>query len=82
MFRDLKNLQADPNVDVIVIARGGGDPQGMLMFSDEELVREVAACKLPVISAIGHEEDHPLLDDVADVRASTPTDVAKHLVPD
>lgn len=75
-------LDADPEVDVIVIARGGGDPQTLLGFSDERLVRAVAAASTPIVSAIGHENDHPLLDDVADVRASTPTDAAKRVVPD
>src|SRR5690606_17547790 len=70
----LKQLDADPEVDVIVIARGGGDPQHLLGFSDERLVRAVAAASTPVVSAIGHENDRPLLDDVADLRASTPTD--------
>ncbi|MFT3799567.1 exodeoxyribonuclease VII large subunit [Microbacterium sp.] len=78
----LKTLDADPEVDVIVIARGGGDPQTLLGFSDERLLRAVAAASTPVVSAIGHENDHPLLDDVADVRASTPTDAAKRVVPD
>ncbi|WP_336648832.1 exodeoxyribonuclease VII large subunit [Microbacterium sp. MMO-10] len=78
----LKRLDADPEVDVIVIARGGGDPQTLLGFSDERLVRAVAAATTPVVSAIGHENDHPLLDDVADLRASTPTDAAKRVVPD
>jgi exodeoxyribonuclease VII large subunit len=78
----LKALDADPDVDVIVIARGGGDPQTLLGFSDERLVRAVAAATTPVVSAIGHENDHPLLDDVADLRASTPTDAAKRVVPD
>ena len=78
----LTALDADPNVDVIIIARGGGDPQTLLGFSDERLVRAVAAASTPVVSAIGHENDHPLLDDVADVRASTPTDAAKRVVPD
>lgn len=75
-------LDADPAVDVIIIARGGGDPQTLLGFSDERLVRAVAAAATPVVSAIGHENDHPLLDDVADLRASTPTDAAKRVVPD
>lgn len=75
-------LDADPEVDVIVVARGGGDPQTLLGFSDERLVRAVAAASTPVVSAIGHENDHPLLDDVADLRASTPTDAAKKVVPD
>ncbi|MDW4571211.1 exodeoxyribonuclease VII large subunit [Microbacterium sp. M3] len=78
----LKALDAAPDVDVIVIARGGGDPQTLLGFSDERLLRAVAAASTPVVSAIGHENDHPLLDDVADLRASTPTDAAKRLVPD
>ncbi|KNY07540.1 exodeoxyribonuclease VII large subunit [Microbacterium sp. GCS4] len=78
----LARLDADPDVDVIVIARGGGDPQTLLGFSDERLVRAVAAAKTPIVSAIGHENDHPLLDDVADLRASTPTDAAKRVVPD
>ena len=78
----LKVLDADPEVDVIVIARGGGDPQTLMGFSDERLLRAVAAASTPVVSAIGHENDRPLLDDVADVRASTPTDAAKKVVPD
>ncbi|RKS93698.1 exodeoxyribonuclease VII large subunit [Microbacterium sp. AG790] len=78
----LTALDADPEVDVIIIARGGGDPQTLLGFSDERLVHAVAAASTPVVSAIGHENDHPLLDDVADVRASTPTDAAKRVVPD
>lgn len=78
----LAALDADPEVDVIVIARGGGDPQTLLGFSDERLVRAVAAASTPIVSAIGHENDRPLLDDVADVRASTPTDAAKRVVPD
>lgn len=78
----LKVLDADPEVDVIVIARGGGDPQTLLGFSDEKLLRAVAGASTPIVSAIGHENDHPLLDDVADLRASTPTDAAKKVVPD
>ncbi|HET8926789.1 MAG TPA: exodeoxyribonuclease VII large subunit [Microbacterium sp.] len=78
----LQRLDADAEVDVIVIARGGGDPQHLLGFSDERLLRAVAAASTPVVSAIGHENDRPLLDDVADLRASTPTDAAKRLVPD
>ncbi|MDQ1710229.1 MAG: exodeoxyribonuclease large subunit [Frankiaceae bacterium] len=69
-------------VDVIVIARGGGSVEDLLPFSDEALCRAVAACRTPVVSAIGHETDSPLLDFVADVRASTPTDAAKRVVPD
>jgi exodeoxyribonuclease VII large subunit len=78
----IKKLDADPTVDVIIVARGGGDFQNLLGFSDEGLVRAVAACTTPVVSAIGHEADRPLLDDVADLRASTPTDAAKRVVPD
>ncbi|PRY01921.1 exodeoxyribonuclease VII large subunit [Allonocardiopsis opalescens] len=78
----LRELDADPAVDVIVIARGGGSIEDLLPFSDEALVRAVAACRTPVVSAIGHEQDSPLLDLVADVRASTPTDAAKRVVPD
>ncbi|GAB3036937.1 exodeoxyribonuclease VII large subunit [Parafrigoribacterium mesophilum] len=78
----LKRLDADPEVDVIVVARGGGDFQNLMVFSDEGLVRAAAACTTPIISAIGHEADRPLLDDVADLRASTPTDAAKRVVPD
>ena len=65
-----------------MIARGGGSLEDLLPFSDETLVRAVAACRTPVVSAIGHEQDTPLLDYVADVRASTPTDAAKRVVPD
>ncbi|MEN3536995.1 exodeoxyribonuclease VII large subunit [Microbispora sp. ZYX-F-249] len=78
----LRKLDADPEVDVIIIARGGGSLEDLLPFSDESLVRAVAACRTPVVSAIGHEQDSPLLDLVADVRASTPTDAAKKVVPD
>ena len=78
----LRKLDGDRSVDVIIIARGGGSVEDLLPFSDEELVRAVAACLTPVISAIGHEQDVPLLDLVADVRASTPTDAARRAVPD
>ncbi len=78
----LRRLDNDPGVDVIIIARGGGSVEDLLPFSDEELLRAVAACRTPVVSAIGHEQDSPLLDYVADVRASTPTDAAKRVVPD
>jgi exodeoxyribonuclease VII large subunit len=78
----LQRLSADPSVDVIIIARGGGSIEDLLPFSDETLLREVAAAKVPVVSAIGHEQDTPLLDLVADVRASTPTDAARRVVPD
>lgn len=75
-------LDADPDVDVIIVARGGGDFQNLLSFSDERVVRAAAACRTPIVSAIGHEADRPLLDEVADLRASTPTDAAKRVVPD
>jgi len=78
----LKELDALPEVDVIIIARGGGDFLNLLPFSDEALLRAVAAAETPVVSAIGHEADQPLLDFVADLRASTPTDAAKRVVPD
>jgi len=69
-------------VDVIVVARGGGSLEDLLPFSDEILVRVAAACVTPLVSAIGHEKDSPLLDLVADYRASTPTDAGKRIVPD
>ena len=75
-------LDRDPDVDVIVIARGGGSVEDLLPFSDEALVRAVFAATTPVVSAIGHEPDSPILDLVSDVRASTPTDAAKRVVPD
>ncbi len=78
----LRELDADPAVDVIVIARGGGSVEDLLPFSDETLCRAIAACRTPVVSAVGHEPDNPLCDLVADVRAATPTDAAKKVVPD
>lgn len=78
----LKKMDEDPEVEVIIITRGGGGFLDLVGFSDEALVRAVAACKTPVISAIGHENDRPIIDDVADLRASTPTDAAKRVVPD
>jgi exodeoxyribonuclease VII large subunit len=78
----VERLDRDPGVDVIVVARGGGSVEDLLPFSDEGLVRAVHAVRTPVVSAIGHEPDTPLLDLVADVRASTPTDAAKLVVPD
>lgn len=78
----LRGLDADPEVDVIVLTRGGGAVEDLLPFSDETLCRAIAACTTPVISAIGHEADNPLCDLVADVRAATPTDAAKRVVPD
>ena len=78
----LAELEADPKVDVIIITRGGGSFEDLLPFSDESLLRLVAECQTPIISAIGHEKDSPLLDLVADWRASTPTDAGKRVVPD
>ena len=78
----LRELDADPEVDVIVIARGGGSVEDLLPFSDETLCRAIAACRTPVVSAVGHEPDNPLCDLVADLRAATPTDAAKKVVPD
>jgi exodeoxyribonuclease VII large subunit len=78
----LRELDGDPAVDVIVIARGGGSVEDLLPFSDETLCREIAACTTPVVSAVGHEPDNPLCDLVADLRAATPTDAAKRIVPD
>ena len=78
----LERLDHHADVDVIVIARGGGSVEDLLPFSDEGLIRAVAKARTPVVSAIGHEPDTPLLDLVADVRASTPTDAAKLIVPD
>ncbi len=75
-------LDQDPRVDVIVVARGGGSVEDLLPFSNEALVRAVAQARTPLVSAIGHETDAPLLDLVADYRASTPTDAAKRIVPD
>lgn len=78
----IKTLDSDPEVDVIIIARGGGDFLHLLGFSDERVLRAAAAATTPIVSAIGHENDRPLLDEVADLRASTPTDAAKRVVPD
>ncbi len=78
----VRRLDARPDVHVIVVARGGGSVEDLLPFSDEGLVRVVSAARTPVVSAIGHEPDTPLLDLVADARASTPTDAAKLIVPD
>jgi exodeoxyribonuclease VII large subunit len=78
----LSELEANPEVDVIIITRGGGSFEDLLPFSDESLVRLAASCTTPIVSAIGHEKDSPLLDLVADYRASTPTDAAKRVVPD
>lgn len=78
----LAQLDRDPDVEVIIIARGGGSVEDLLPFSEEALQRAVSAARTPVISAIGHEPDNPVLDNVADVRAATPTDAAKRAVPD
>ena len=78
----LRELEANPDVDVIIITRGGGSFEDLLPFSDESLIRLAASCETPIVSAIGHEKDSPLLDLVADYRASTPTDAAKRVVPD
>ncbi len=78
----LRELEADSEVDVIIVTRGGGSFEDLLPFSDESLVRLAASCQTPIVSAIGHEKDSPLLDLVADYRASTPTDAAKRVVPD
>jgi exodeoxyribonuclease VII large subunit len=78
----LRELEADKTVEVIIITRGGGSFEDLLPFSDEGLVRLAASCNTPIVSAIGHEKDSPLLDLVADYRASTPTDAAKRVVPD
>jgi exodeoxyribonuclease VII large subunit len=82
IIKAIELLDADSEVDVIVLARGGGSFQDLLVFSDEAVVRAVANCKTPIVSAIGHENDRPLTDEVADLRASTPTDAAKRVVPD
>lgn len=78
----VQDFDANPQIDVIVIARGGGSIEDLLPFSDEALIRAVFAATTPVVSAIGHEPDTPILDLVADLRASTPTDAAKRIVPD
>ena len=78
----LRELEANKDVEVIIITRGGGSFEDLLPFSDESLVRLAASCTTPIVSAIGHEKDSPLLDLVADYRASTPTDAAKRVVPD
>ncbi len=82
MVAALQRLDAEPEVEVIVLARGGGSVEDLLPFSNETLLRAVVACRTPVVSAIGHETDVPLLDFVADVACSTPTATARRLVPD
>lgn len=78
----IENLDRRPDVDVIIVARGGGSFEDLLGFSDERVVRATAACITPIVSAIGHEDDQTLIELAADVRASTPTDAAKRVVPD
>lgn len=78
----LKQLEEHPEVDVIIVARGGGSVEDLLPFSEEAMLRQVSRMSTPVVSAIGHEPDTPLLDNVADLRAATPTDAAKRVVPD
>ena len=82
MVEALRDVCATPEVDVIVLTRGGGSFEDLLPFSDERLVRAVAACPVPVVSAVGHEQDTPLCDLAADARASTPTAAARLVVPD
>lgn len=78
----IQELDADPAVDVIIVARGGGSFEDLIGFSDERVVRAAAACVTPIISAVGHEDDWTLIDLASDMRASTPTDAAKRVVPD
>lgn len=78
----IAELDADPDVEVIVVSRGGGSVEDLLPFSNETMVRAASACRTPLVSAVGHESDTPLLDLVADYRASTPTDAARQIVPD
>jgi exodeoxyribonuclease VII large subunit len=82
VIEGLQRLDAAPEVEVIVLARGGGSVEDLLPFSDEGLVRAIAACRTPVVTAVGHETDTTLVDHVADVRAATPTDAAHRIVPE
>jgi exodeoxyribonuclease VII large subunit len=82
MIEALRDVCAAPEMDVVVLARGGGSFEDLLPFSDERLVRAVAACPVPIVSAVGHEQDMPLCDLAADARASTPTAAARLVVPD
>jgi len=82
MIDALRGVCAAPDVDVVVLARGGGSFEDLLPFSDERLVRAIATCPVPVVSAVGHEQDMPLCDLAADARASTPTAAARLVVPD
>jgi exodeoxyribonuclease VII large subunit len=80
--RTLTSLAACEGVDVVILARGGGSFEDLLPFSDERVVRAVASCPVPIVSAVGHEQDEPLCDLAADVRAATPTAAARLVVPD
>ncbi|MEN3312174.1 MAG: exodeoxyribonuclease large subunit [Actinomycetota bacterium] len=82
MIEALHAITASPEVDVVVLARGGGSFEDLLPFSDEKLVRAIATCAVPIVSAVGHEQDNPLCDFAADARASTPTAAARLVVPD
>lgn len=82
VVQSIQELDADPAVDVIIVARGGGSFEDLIGFSDERVVRATAACVTPIISAVGHEDDWTLIDLASDMRASTPTDAAKRVVPD
>jgi exodeoxyribonuclease VII large subunit len=82
MIDALRAVSETPEVDVVVLARGGGSFEDLLPFSDERLVRAVAVCPVPIVSAVGHEQDTPLCDLAADVRASTPTAAGRIVVPD
>jgi exodeoxyribonuclease VII large subunit len=82
IVRSLAELAAHPEVDVVVVTRGGGSFEDLLPFSDERLVRAIAACPVPVVSAVGHEQDTPVCDLAADARASTPSTAARLVVPD
>ncbi|MFT8357197.1 MAG: exodeoxyribonuclease VII large subunit [Bifidobacterium aquikefiri] len=82
VIQAIQKLDMDPAVDVIIVARGGGSFEDLLGFSDEGVVRATAACQTPIVSAIGHEDDWTLIDLASDMRASTPTDAAKRVVPD